>query len=176
VYIQNVHTVPITAKARSAHGKVLFSKTFFPVIFNRWSNKMSSTGYTALTEEEYTALRESSRTFNHYANDLGLLVVCDDLPPEAKTPHEALVDARKEGRKLNAEIEALKAENETLKAALFDAEKRYKVLQSASSEDEKLKPLNDKIAALAAENERLKAAAEAQKRSGKNGKSGKDFE
>jgi hypothetical protein len=176
MYIQNVYNAPITAKARNAQGKVLFSKTFSPVIVDRWSNKTHSTGYTALTEEEYTALRETSRTFNHYTNDLALLVVCDDLPPEAKTPHEALVDARREGRKLYTEIEALKAVNEKLKAALFGAEKRYRVLQSASSEDEKLKPLNDKIAALTAENERLKGAVESQKRGGRNGKSGKDFE
>jgi hypothetical protein len=125
-YIQNVHNAPITANARNKKGAVLFTKKFLPERIDGTTGRVISTGYTILTEEEYSLLIESSRIFAHYKDDLGLLVECDDLPPEAKTPQEALADARRKERAaqdrvgvLEAENAALKKENGELKAALY---------------------------------------------------------
>jgi predicted nucleic acid-binding Zn-ribbon protein len=170
-YIFNGHQAPITVHARDRSNKVILTKVFMPERTDPTTGKVVSTGYTALTEEELEQLSQTSRTFQHYKDKLKLLTVHADLPPEAKTPHEALVDARSEARRLNGEIEALQAENETLKARAFDAEEKYRQLAAASAGDEELKLLNDRTAALAAENEKLKA--EGQKKSGK--RDGKDF-
>jgi hypothetical protein len=149
-YIQNVHTAPITVNARDGHGKVLFTKQFLPARSDKFTGKLEVTGYTALTEEEYDALKTSSKTFTVYKDKHHLLVEHEDLPAEAKTPHQALVDARKEARKHADEIEVLKAENEKLKASLFDAETKYKELSAASTDAEKVKAFTDKIAELEA--------------------------
>jgi predicted nucleic acid-binding Zn-ribbon protein len=104
---------------------------------------------------------------------LGLLVKHDDLPPEAKTPQEALVDARRKILEAQARASELEGENVKLKAELLDAEKRYKDLfdvsgggkDSAKSaqELEGVKKALDEAAkdrdALKKENEELKAAA-----------------
>jgi chromosome segregation ATPase len=129
-------------------------------VSDKWSGRTIATGYTALTEAEYKAVSEGSPTFRHYKDKLKLLVVCDELPAEAKTPHEALRDAGKDARKAAGDAAALKAENEKLKSDLFDAEKRYKELQSSSTAEETLKPLNDKIASLEKDKEAMKADIE----------------
>jgi chromosome segregation ATPase len=131
-YIYNRHIAPITVNARSGKGAVLFTKTFQPERIDGTTGRVVSTGYTTLTDEEYDRLSETSRTFKHYRDKLGLLVECDDLPPEAKTPQEALVDARKKLREAQSRIAELEAETEKLKAELLDAEKRYKDLFDAS--------------------------------------------
>jgi predicted RNase H-like nuclease (RuvC/YqgF family) len=84
--------------------------------------------------------------------------VHNELPPEAKSPHEALVDARKESRRFAGELSALKEENEKLKARIFDAETKYRELQSASTDEEKVTSLTDQVARLTAQ------LVEAQKR------------
>jgi chromosome segregation ATPase len=119
---------------------------------NPMSGKIESTGYTMLTEEEYNELRKTSKIFTHYVDDLKLLKVCDDLPPDAKTPHEALVDARSESRRLTSELARKEAEITELKARVLDAEEKYKTLESASTDEEKLKPLKDQLEALTARN------------------------
>ena len=150
-YIQNTHTAPITAHGRDRKGAVLFTKRFMPEKAEKWTGQVVSTGYTELTDEEFKILEETSRTFAVYTGKTGkaaLLVVCDELPPEAKTPHEALVDARKEARKSANKIAELESEIVTLKASLLDAETKYKQLQSASVTEEALKPLQDENANL----------------------------
>jgi predicted nucleic acid-binding Zn-ribbon protein len=132
-YIQNTHNAPITANARNEKGQVMFSKTFLPARTDRYTGRIEATGYTQLTDEEYRRLNETSKVFTVYRDKHKLLVEHNELPPEAKTPHEALVDARKEARKLAAEIVALKAEIVTLKASLLNAETDYKELFNASS-------------------------------------------
>jgi hypothetical protein len=130
-YIYNRHIAPITANARDAKGRTLFIKTFQPERIDATTGRVISTGYTALTEEEYRQLNEGSKTFTVYRDKHKLLVEYDELPPEAKTPQEALLDARNAERKAAARIaeleqnlaetarerDALKSENDALKAA-----------------------------------------------------------
>jgi hypothetical protein len=185
-YIYNKHIAPITVNARDRKGAVLFTKTFQPERIDGTTGRVVSTGYTILTDEEYERLAGSSRTFTHYKDKLGLLVACDDLPPEAKTPQEALVDARKKTREAQVRTSELEAENGKLKAQVLEAENRYNRLASASLDEEKLKVFNDKITQLetsleqaAAERDaaatELKAVKEvlAKKLAGKSGRDGK---
>lgn len=183
-YIYNKHIAPVTANARDGKGVVLFTKKFLPEQIDGTTGRVISTGYTTLTDEEYDQLCNGSKTFVHYSEKLKLLAVCDDLPPEAKTPQEALVDARRKEREAEAKAATLTAENDNLKARLLEAEDKFKQLSSASTAEEKLKPLNDKIASLEAdkaemltsidvlvkERDQLRASLE------KTGKKGKDFE
>jgi hypothetical protein len=130
-YIYNRHIAPITANARDAKGRALFTKTFQPERIDATTGRVISTGYTALTEEEYRQLNEGSKTFTVYRDKHKLLVEYDELPAEAKTPQEALLDARNAERKAAARIaeleqslaetvkerDALKKENDAFKAA-----------------------------------------------------------
>jgi chromosome segregation ATPase len=150
-YIQNTHIAPITVNGRDSKGAVLFTKRFMPEKTDKWTGQAVSTGYAELTDEEFKILEKTSRTFNVYTGKTGkaeLLVVCGELPPEAKTPHEALVDARKEARKSAARIAELDGEIVRLKESLLDAEAKYRQLQSASGAEEALKPLRDENAKL----------------------------
>ena len=158
VYIQNTHNAPITCNARGKNGEVAFTKKFMPALTEKLSGKMLHSGYEKLTEEEYGALVKTSRTFQVYSGKTGkasLLVAHDDLPAEAKTPHEALVDARKDARKAAAKIAELEGQVVALKAQLLDEQTKYSQLSSASTDDEKLRPLNDKIAELTEEYSKL---------------------
>jgi chromosome segregation ATPase len=157
-YIQNLHNAPIKTNARDNGGKVIFTKKFMPPLTEKWSGKVLHTGYEKLTEEEYKQLSETSKTFKHFSRKLKLLVVHDDMPSDLKTPHEALLDARKESKKLAGQVKALEGEVTELKAKLLDAEEKYKQLSSASTDAEKFKSLNDQIASLTAERDVLKKA------------------
>jgi len=165
-YIQNTHNAPITCNTRGADGKVVLTKKFMPTLTEKFSGKVLHTGYERLTEEEYESLCKSSRTFQVYSGMTGkvkLLVAHDDLPAEAKSPHEALVDARKDARIAAAKIAELNNQIVALKAELLDAQNKYKELSSASTDDEKLRPLNDRIAALEAEKAALQKAVDGQR-------------
>jgi hypothetical protein len=120
-YIYNKHIAPITANARDNKGVILFTKVFQPERVDGTTGRVVSTGYTTLTDEEYGKLTEGSRTFAHFRDKLKLLVAYDDLPPEAKTPQEALVGATRKAREAQEQAAALEAENKKLKAALHDA-------------------------------------------------------
>jgi len=153
-YIQNTYGKPITCNIRDGSGKITATKKFMPFLTEKFSGKVLHTGYERLTEDEYESLCKTSRTFKVYSGETGkakFLVVHDELPAEAKTPHEALLDARKDAKKAAAEVAGLKAEITELKAALLDAQNKYSQLSSASSDEEKLKPLNDKIDVLESE-------------------------
>jgi cell division protein FtsB len=135
-------------------GAVVETIKFMPATSDRWSGKNITTGYTRITEKQYEGLVKSSRTWQVYGNGKGgkgFLVVHDDVPAELKTPHEAIRDARKALTKSDARVKQLEAEIADLKAKLFDAERMYRELSSASSGSEMLKLLNDKIADLDAE-------------------------
>jgi regulator of replication initiation timing len=171
-------------------GEILLVKKFLPELSDKWSGQTVTTGYTALTETEYKLLCTGSPTFRHYKDKLKHLVVCEELPAEAKTPHQALRDARKDAKKVAAEAAALSAENEQLKAKLFDAETQYKELLAASTGEAaekliaetsklgeasgKITQLTAQVDALKAENEKLKT--DAVKTPRKGGDKGKDFE
>jgi chromosome segregation ATPase len=131
-YIYNRHIAPITANARDAKGAIIFTKVFQPERIDGTTGRVVSTGYTTLTEDEHRMLTERSKTFAVYRDKHGLLVEHDDLPPEAKTPQEALVDARRKMLEAQTRTSELEGENVKLKAELLDAEKRYKDLFDAS--------------------------------------------
>jgi len=147
LYIQNKHNAPIQANARGADGKVIFTKKFMPALTEKWTGKVLHTGYEKLTEEEYKQLVATSKTFKHFSEKLKLLVAHDDIPSDLKTPHEALIDARKDAKKAAAAIKALEDEVVGLKAKLLDAEEKYKELSSASGDPEKLNALNTELTA-----------------------------
>jgi hypothetical protein len=184
MYIYNKHIAPVTVNARDGKGVVLFTKRFEPERTDAMTGRVVSTGYTAITDEEYRQLAGSSRTFVHYKDGLKLLAASDDAPPEAKTPQEALVDAKRKGREAEGRITALEAENRKLKADLAGADKKIGQLVSASTSEEALKPFKDRIAsleeaakeldALRKENEALKQGGGAPKTGG--GGKGKEFD
>jgi hypothetical protein len=147
-YVHNGHIAPITANARDSKGVVLFTKTFMPEHTDVTTGRVVSTGYTVLTDEEYDALVKGSRTFVHYKDKLKLLVVSDDVPPSARTPQEALVDARRKEREAQEKVSALENEVDKLKAKLHDSEDGYKKLVSASTDLEKVAPILAKTAGL----------------------------
>jgi len=159
-YIQNTHNAPITCHIRDNKGVMVSTKKFMPALTEKFSGKVLHTGYERLTEEEYENLCKTSRTFQVYSgmtDKAKLLVVHDDLPADAKTPHEALVDAKKDARKAAAKIAELENKVVALKAELLDAQNKYKELFSASIDAEKLRLLNDKIIALEADKAALQA-------------------
>jgi chromosome segregation ATPase len=132
-YIQNVHVAPITAVIKDEKGTVVLTKRFSPARTDKLTGRVELTGFTPLTAEEYDLLNESSKTFEVYRDKHHLLVEHDELPPEAKTPHEALLDAKRDARKSAAQIASLDAELVKCKAELLDAEKKYKELFDASA-------------------------------------------
>jgi hypothetical protein len=149
-YVYNKHIAPVTARVRKADGTEDFVKVFLPERTDGTTGRVISTGYTALTGEEYDKLCKGSKTFMHYKDKLKLLSVSDDVPPEAKAPHEALADARRETRVAKAKIAEQEEEIGKLKARVLEAEDKYNRLASASLDEEKIKGFEDRIAGLTA--------------------------
>jgi chromosome segregation ATPase len=81
------------------------------------------------------------------------------LPADAQTPHEALVNARKDVGKLNAELDKVNGEKAALQAEIDGLDKKYKELLAASGSggeqlvkaEAALKDAQEKVQALAAE-------------------------
>jgi hypothetical protein len=144
-YVYNKHIAPITANVRDDRGTVVYTKTFMPEHIDGTTGLVTSTGYTTLTDEQYEDLCKSSRTFVHYKDKLKLLVMRDDLPPDAKTPQEALADARRNERQAQGRISELEKEVAALRWKLVETEGAYKILVSASTDLEKVKPLLDAV-------------------------------
>jgi septal ring factor EnvC (AmiA/AmiB activator) len=157
-YIQNVHTNSI-----KTHFADKTEVIFRPQAVDHFSGRQTSTGYTALAADEYKKLLKESAVFKHFI-DLKKLIVHDELPPDAQTPHEALVHTRKEVGKLNAALEAARAEKDGLQARLDEAEGKYKELLAAGGGEQlvkveaALKEAQEKIQALTVENEGAKKA------------------
>jgi hypothetical protein len=147
-YIYNKHIAPITCHARGRKGATLFTVKFQPERTDGTTCRVISTGYTRLTDEQYEQLCEGSRTFAHYKDKLGLLAECDDLPPEAKTPQEALADARRKALEAQCKVSEIEAENMALKVKLHDTEEKLGQLVSASTPEETVKSFTDKITEL----------------------------
>jgi chromosome segregation ATPase len=146
-YIQNIHTAPITAVVKNAKGAVIFTKRFSPAKVDKFTGRIAETGFTELTDEEYTLLDEGSKTFTVYRDKHKLLVEHDELPPEAKTPHEALVDAKREARKSADKITSLNDELVKLKAELLDVKKQYTNLLDASGSEAEVSRLTNELEA-----------------------------
>jgi chromosome segregation ATPase len=82
-----------------------------------------------------------------YRDKHKLLIEHDELPPEAKTPHEALVDAKREARKSAYQIASLNDEIVKLKAELLDAKKQYTNLLNASGSGAEVLRLTNELEA-----------------------------
>ena len=61
-----------------------------------------------------------------YFCHLGKLIVHENLPSAAQTPHEAIIEARKQVRALQDRLAAEQAENKLLKQRVEDLEQRLK--------------------------------------------------
>jgi chromosome segregation ATPase len=152
-YIQNVHTNSI--KPHTADKKEYI---FRPQSVDHFSGRQTSTGYTRLTQDEYGALLAESALFRHFIK-LKKLIVHDELPADAQTPHEALVSARKDVGKLSAELDKVNEEKAALQAEIDGLDKKYKELLAASGSDQlvkaeaALKDAQEKVQALATEKE-----------------------
>jgi predicted nucleic acid-binding Zn-ribbon protein len=157
-YIQNIHTAPITAVVKNAKGAVILTRKFSPARVDKFTGRVAETGFTELTDEEYTLLDEGSKTFTVYRDKHKLLVEHDELPPEAKTPHEALVDAKREARKSADHIASLNDELVKLKAELLDTKKQYANLLDASGSGAEVSRLTNELEAA---KQTLKAAIDA---------------
>jgi chromosome segregation ATPase len=129
-YIQNVHTNSI--KTNFADKKVVI---FRPQSIDHFSGRQIYTGYTRLSEADYKKLLKESAVFKHFI-ELKKLVVHDELPPDAQTPHEALVSARKDVGKLNAALQAAETEKEVLQARIDELDRQYKELLGSSGSDQ----------------------------------------
>jgi chromosome segregation ATPase len=125
IYIQNVHTNSI--KTNFADRRTV---VFRPQSVDHFSGRQTSTGYTRLTAAEYEKLLRESAVFSHFI-ELKKLIVHDELPPDAQTPHEALVSARKDAGKLHAALKAAEAEKEALQARIDELDRKYKELLGA---------------------------------------------
>jgi septal ring factor EnvC (AmiA/AmiB activator) len=155
-YIQNVHTNSI--KTHFADNREVI---FRPDTVDHFSGKQRYTGYTRLTNDEYGKLLKDSALFRHFI-ELKKLVVHDELPPDAQTPHEALVNARKDVGKLNAELEKANREKEALLVRIGELDTQYRELLAANGGDQLTKAKQDiqeareQIQALTSENDALK--------------------
>jgi chromosome segregation ATPase len=150
-YIQNVHTNSIKLADKEGH-------IFRPQSVDHFSGRQTSTGYTRLTKDEYDKLLEENVLFRYFIK-LKKLVVHDELPADAQTPHEALVSARKDAGKLHAELDRVNGEKAALQAEIDALDKKYKELLAASGGDQlvkaeaALKDAQEKAQALATEKE-----------------------
>jgi dynactin complex subunit len=155
-YIQNVHTNSI--KPRTADKKEYI---FRPQHIDHFSGRQTSTGYTRLTKDEYDKLRTESPLFRHFI-DLKKLIVHDELPADAQTPHEALVSARKDAGKLAAELDKAGEEKAALQAMIDDLDKKYQELLAVNGGDQlakaeaALKDAREKVQTLTTENAGMK--------------------
>jgi dynactin complex subunit len=160
-YIQNVHTNSIKLADKEGH-------IFRPQSIDHFSGRQTSTGYTRLTQDEYDRLFKESALFRHFIK-LKKLIVHEELPADAQTPHEALLNARKDVGKLNAELEKAHGEKAALLTRIDELDKQYKELLAASGSDQlakaetALKDAQGKVQALTAENAYMKKELDALK-------------
>jgi hypothetical protein len=129
-YIQNVYDHGIKVQSLD---KKLF-KIFRQQSIDHFTGRQRDTGYTRLTEDEYNLLLKESAVFKHFI-ELKKLIVHDELPADAQTPHEALVSARKDTTKLRVELDRVQAEKETLQGRMNELDAKYKELLAASGGD-----------------------------------------
>jgi hypothetical protein len=168
-YIQNVYDHGIKVQSLD---KKLF-KIFRQQSMDHFTGRQRDTGYTRLTEDEYNLLLKESAVFKHFI-ELKKLIVHDELPADAQTPHEALVSARKDAARLRVELDKVQAGKETLQGQMDELDVKYKELLAASGGKElvktesALKDAQAKVLALTGENKKmqkdfdgLKAAYEA---------------
>jgi hypothetical protein len=121
IYVQNTHTNGI--KVGSGNRQ----KRFGIAVIDSETGRPLDSGYTKLTQEEYAWVKEDP-LFKYFLGKKKLIVV-EQLPLEAQTPHEALVAARKEVSAATAQLAALEAENNTLRQQVTGLEAEKTALQ-----------------------------------------------
>jgi hypothetical protein len=127
-WVQNIHGNGIKISAAvtgggdqhgdqhgDSHGDQRWEKVF-PIQKFGFDGKEVSTGYTRITEAEYE-LCKRDKTFMYFCR-LGKLIVHESLPSAAQTPHEAILEARKQIRALQEQLTAAQTENKLLKQRL----------------------------------------------------------
>jgi hypothetical protein len=108
VFVQNVHVNSIKVRADVPDGgKTYRWEKLFPIQTFDYSGREMTTGYTRLTAKEYEICRRDK--LFQYFQGIGKLIVSDDLPSSAMTPHEALTSSRKRIRSLQEELERLQS-------------------------------------------------------------------
>jgi hypothetical protein len=113
-YVQNVHSnsIKVSCRVQGSGGEQLWEKVF-PIQKYDYAGNEIETGFTRIAEQEY-ALCRKDRLFQYF-QQLGKLIIHDTLPSSAQTPHEALLDARKQIRALQDQIQVAQRENAMLK-------------------------------------------------------------
>ena len=129
VFVQNVHANGIKVDGTEyENGKAQkWEKVFLKQAFDE-NGREVTTGFTRLSPHEYDLCRRNK--LFQYFQSIGKLVVHDDLPTSAMTPHEALAGARKQIRSLQEEYAELQrrhtktlAEVEALQSLFAQANK-----------------------------------------------------
>jgi hypothetical protein len=121
IYVQNVHTNGIKVGAGDRQ------KRFGIAVIDSETGRALDSGYTRLTQEEYDWVKKDP-LFKYFLGKKKLIVT-EQLPLEAQTPHEALVAARKEMSAATAQLAAMKAENGALRQQLAALETEKTALQ-----------------------------------------------
>jgi hypothetical protein len=130
-YVQNIHIAGIRCKTKDKTLDIVF-----PILsVDRVTGRQVHSGYTRLTEEQYAKLSEGSSLFKTAVEKWKKLLVYDEAPAEAMTPHEALAGSRKEAANYRLELERLKVENEELKAQLEKLASSAKQGRKKAAED-----------------------------------------
>jgi hypothetical protein len=134
VYIQN--TMDHGIKVHSADGKLV--KRFEIARFDNLTGRPTHNGYTALTRAEFDTLFNESKLFSSFLARK-LLAQYDELPEDAMTAHEALVEAKRESAEYAQLMDELEKENKALAGKLAAANAANKALTEkiAAAEAEK---------------------------------------
>ena len=133
VYIRNTGDHAI--KVSSADGKL--TKRLEVARFDALSGRALHFGYTPLTATEHATLARESKLLSHFM-DLKILELHETLPEEAMTPHETLVNAKREAAEqaqyvseLEAKIERQEKGLEALALKSAELERKNKALTEA---------------------------------------------
>jgi hypothetical protein len=115
-FVQNVHGNSIKIRCETPGGIIPVFEKVFPIQKFDFNGIELQTGFTRLTEQEFAICRRDKLFI--YFQQLGKLIVHDQLPSSAQTPHEALLEARKQIRAVQDQLHAAQVENEKLKKQL----------------------------------------------------------
>jgi hypothetical protein len=110
VFVQNTHAngIKVAVKCYENGTGHIWEKLFTRQTFDQ-NGREVTTGYTRLTAKEYELCRRDK--LFQYFQGIGKLHVYEDLPASAMTPHEALINARKQIRSLQEDYALLQEAN-----------------------------------------------------------------
>jgi Sec-independent protein translocase protein TatA len=132
-FVQNIHgnSIKIGPATVGGAGDHRWEKVFSIQKYGPDGREVS-TGYTRITEQEYELCRKDALFM--YFHSRGKLIVHDYLPSAAQTPHEAILEARKQIRALQEQLQAVQQENQQLKKqAKESADKTARIEQELAA-------------------------------------------